>query len=136
MKARARGRAVIAGHDVAQATVPGAARRTGTMVVVPPQAADTPPVKKSSAVISPLDDCWSMWQCASTPPGMTRRPDGVDLPAARPEALAQRRDAPVARRRRRARSRAGVGDHRAAANDQIEHAHVIRLRLLQPRASR
>jgi hypothetical protein len=43
-------------------------------VVVPPQAAERVAVKKSSAVITPIEDRCSMWQWLSTPPGVTMRP--------------------------------------------------------------
>ena len=43
------------------------------MVVVPPKAAETVPEWKSSAHITPKEDCCSMWQWLSMPPGSTRR---------------------------------------------------------------
>src|SRR6516164_455412 len=46
----------------------------GMTVVVPPQAAERVAVKKSSAVITPIEDRCSMWQWLSTPPGVTMRP--------------------------------------------------------------
>ena len=32
------------------------------MQVVPPQAAEMEPERKSSAVVAPIEDGWSMWQ--------------------------------------------------------------------------
>ena len=44
------------------------------MQVVPPQAAEMEPERKSSAVVAPIEDGWSMWQWLSTPPGSTSLP--------------------------------------------------------------
>src|SRR5882724_9066214 len=46
----------------------------GMTVVVPPQAADVVPERKSSHVVCPSQGCWSMWQWLSTPPGVTSLP--------------------------------------------------------------
>jgi hypothetical protein len=43
-------------------------------VVVPPQAAERVAVKKSSAVMTPVEDRCAMWQWLSTPPGVMMRP--------------------------------------------------------------
>src|SRR5262245_22795154 len=46
-------------------------------VVVPPQAAERVAVKKSSAVMTPIEERCSMWQWLSTPPGVTMRPSAL-----------------------------------------------------------
>ena len=63
------------------------------MQVVPPQAAEMEPERKSSAVVAPIDEGWSMWQWLSTPPGSTSLPAASisSMPAPRPSASATTR---------------------------------------------
>jgi hypothetical protein len=56
-------------------------------VVVPPMAAERVAVSNVSAFIWPMPDICSIWQCGSTPPGVTIRPvaSRVSVPTSRAE---------------------------------------------------
>src|SRR5579863_9131245 len=58
----------------------------GMTVVVPPQAADMVPERKSSQVTWPSQGCWSMWQWLSMPPGVTSLPFASMISSAVPRA--------------------------------------------------
>src|SRR6516162_3185954 len=56
----------------------------GITVVVPPQAAERVPERKSSQVSWPSQACWSIWQWLSIPPGVTSKPAASSVSSARP----------------------------------------------------
>ena len=60
------------------------------MVVVPPQAADRDPLKKSSAISAPSGRRCSRWMWPSMPPGVTVRPAAStsSRPPSRDDAMA------------------------------------------------
>ena len=91
--------------------------------MVPPQAAERVPLRKSSAIFSPSGIGWSRWQCASTPPGSTRLAAGVDLALAGRQALAERHDAAAGDADVALHHVAG-GGHGAVADDGVEALHV------------
>ena len=112
------GRAVIAGHDVAQALSPvlrGKGHHGRRPSAGRRHAAREEVVGRHESARRSLGDVAVRVDAA----GHDEAAGRVDLPAARPEALAQRRDAPVAHADVEA-PRLGVGHHRAAANDKIE----------------
>ena len=96
------------------------------IVVVPPQAAEIEPERKSSAVSTPSEPDWAIWQWLSMPPGRTSLPV-ASIVSAPPANIGGQLDDPAVAHADVAADGVGRRRHGAAFDDQIELGHGVPL---------